>query len=127
VAIETDKNLLVAALQAAGMAVYAINPRAVARYRDRHGQSGKKSDPGDAAILANILRTDRPMYQHGSEPADPAWLLRARKADPGRPVCGLPAVLCSDHGADSRTCRQGPCPVRCSACTICRTCGLDAV
>ena len=63
VAIETDKNLLVAALQAAGMTVYAINPRAVARYRDRHGQSGKKSDPGDAAILANILRTDRPMHR----------------------------------------------------------------
>lgn len=63
VAIETDKNLLVAALQAAGMTVYAINPRAVARYRDRHGQSGKKSDPGDAAILANILRTDLPMHR----------------------------------------------------------------
>ena len=63
VAIETDKNLLVAALQAAGMTVCAINPRAVARYRDRHGQSGKKSDPGDAAILANILRTDRPMHR----------------------------------------------------------------
>ncbi len=63
VAIETDKNLLVAALQAAGMTVYAVNPRAVARYRDRHGQSGKKSDPGDAAILANILRTDRPVHR----------------------------------------------------------------
>ena len=31
VAIETDKGLLVAALQAAGFVVYAINPRAVAR------------------------------------------------------------------------------------------------
>src|SRR5215203_5824388 len=30
VAIETDKNLLVAGLQAAGFTVYAINPRAVA-------------------------------------------------------------------------------------------------
>jgi hypothetical protein len=59
VAIETDKNLLVVALSAAGFPVYPINPRAVARYRERHGQAGGKSDPGDAAVLANILRTDR--------------------------------------------------------------------
>jgi len=43
VAIETDKNLLVVALQAAGYTVYPINPRAVARYREGHGQAGKKS------------------------------------------------------------------------------------
>ncbi len=63
VAIETDKNLLVAALQAAGMAVYAINPRAVARYRERSAQAGGKSDPGDAIVLANILRTDRHLHR----------------------------------------------------------------
>ncbi len=62
VAIETDKNLIVVALQAAGLTVFAINPRAVARYRERHGQSGKKSDPGDAALLADVLRTDA--HQH---------------------------------------------------------------
>ncbi|WP_213573458.1 transposase [Rhodococcus sp. USK13] len=33
------------------------------RYRERHGQAGGKSDPGDAAILANILRTDRAMHR----------------------------------------------------------------
>ena len=58
VAIETDKNLLVVALAEAGFTVYPINPRAVARYRGRHGQAGGKSDPGDAAVLAHILRTD---------------------------------------------------------------------
>lgn len=58
IAIETDKNLIVVALAEAGFTVYPINPRAVARYRERHGQAGGKSDPGDAAILANILRTD---------------------------------------------------------------------
>jgi len=62
VAIETDKNLLVVALQAAGNPVYAINPRAVARYRERHSQAGKKSDPGDALVLADILRTD--LHRH---------------------------------------------------------------
>jgi transposase len=34
-----------------------------ARYRDRHGVSRKKSDPGDALVLANILRTDRDMHR----------------------------------------------------------------
>lgn len=63
VAIETHKNLLVVALTDAGFTVYPINPRAVARYRDRHGQAGGKSDPGDAAILANILRTDKDAHR----------------------------------------------------------------
>ena len=67
VGIETDKNLIVVALQAAGLTIYPINPRAVARYRERHGQSGKKSDPGDAFVLADILRTDR--HRHRPLPA----------------------------------------------------------
>lgn len=63
VAIETEKGLLVAALRAAGFTVYAINPRAVARYRERYGQAGGKSDPGDAVVLADILRTDRHLHR----------------------------------------------------------------
>ena len=54
VAIETDKNLLIVALQGAGLVVHAINMRALARYRERHGQAGKKSDPGDAALLNTL-------------------------------------------------------------------------
>ena len=67
VALETDKNLLVLALRAAGFTVYPTNPRAVARYRERHYQAGKKSDHGDASVLADILRTDR--HQHRTLPA----------------------------------------------------------
>ena len=63
VAIETEEGLLVAALRAAGFAVYAINPRAVARYRERYAQAGGKSDPGDAIVLADILRTDRHLHR----------------------------------------------------------------
>ncbi len=59
VGIETDRGLWVAALVAAGYQVYAINPKSVARYRDRHGVSGAKSDAGDAKVLADLVRTDR--------------------------------------------------------------------
>jgi transposase len=58
VAIETNRGLLVACLRASGRPVFAINPMAVSRYRDRHSVARKKSDAGDALVLANILRTD---------------------------------------------------------------------
>jgi transposase len=67
-AIETPRGLLVACLRASGRPVYPVNPMAVARYRDRHSVSGKKSDHGDAAVLAHVLRTDRDM--HRPLPAD---------------------------------------------------------
>ena len=59
VGIETDRGLLVTSLVAAGYQVYAVNPRAVDRYRDRHAMSGAKSDGGDAKVLADLVRTDR--------------------------------------------------------------------
>jgi hypothetical protein len=36
VGIETDRGLLVGALVAAGYQLYAINPLAASRYRERH-------------------------------------------------------------------------------------------
>jgi transposase len=57
--IETDRGLVVTALLAAGYQVYAINPVAAARYRERHATSGAKSDRGDAKVLADLVRTDR--------------------------------------------------------------------
>ena len=59
IGIETDRGLWVEALNAAGYQVYAVNPLAVARYRDRHQVSGAKSDAGDAKLLADLVRTDR--------------------------------------------------------------------
>ena len=43
----------------AGYQVFAVNPLSVSRYRDRHSASGAKSDPGDAKVLADMVRTDR--------------------------------------------------------------------
>ncbi len=77
IAIETDKNLLVVALAGAGFTVYPINPRAVARYRERHAQAGGKSDPGDAAVLANILRTDLHMHRPLPSNSDHALAIKA--------------------------------------------------
>ena len=59
IGIETDRGLFVAALVAAGYAVFAVNPMSTSRYRDRHSSSGAKSDPGDAKVLADMVRTDR--------------------------------------------------------------------
>ncbi len=46
VAIERSRGLLVACLRGTGRQVFAINPLAVSRYRDRHSAAGKKSDHG---------------------------------------------------------------------------------
>ena len=58
VGIETERGMWVQALIAAGYRVYAINPLSVSRYRDRHSLAGAKSDPGDAKLLADLVRTD---------------------------------------------------------------------
>jgi transposase len=67
VGIETDRGLFVTALVAAGYQVFAVNPKSVSRYRDRHSSSGAKSDPGDAKVLADLVRTDR----HNHRPVTP--------------------------------------------------------
>jgi transposase len=68
VAIETSHGLLVACLRATGRPVFPINPMSVSRYRDRHSVARRKSDAGDALVLANILRTD--LAAHRPLPAD---------------------------------------------------------
>ncbi|WP_435851592.1 IS110 family transposase [Streptomyces mirabilis] len=61
VGIETDRGPWVRALVTAGYTVLAVNPLQAARFRDRLGVSGAKSDPGDAHVLADMVRT------HGHE------------------------------------------------------------
>jgi hypothetical protein len=59
VGIEKDRGLIVTSMLGAGYHVYALNPLSVSRYRERHVTSGSKSDPGDAKVLADLVRTDR--------------------------------------------------------------------
>ena len=77
IGIETDRGLFVAALAAAGYQVFAVNPMSASRYRDRHGSSGAKSDPGDAKVLADLVRTDRHNYRPVAGDSDLAQGIRA--------------------------------------------------
>jgi transposase len=80
IGIESDRGAWVQALRSAGYRVYAINPMSVARYRERHSTSGAKSDPGDAHVLAEIVRLDHAHHREvaGDSPAAEAVKLLAR-------------------------------------------------
>ena len=76
VGIEIDRGLLVGALVAAGYQLYAVNPMAVSRYRERHAVSGAKSDPGDAKVLADLVRTDRHNHRRVAGDSDLAEAIK---------------------------------------------------
>ncbi|GAB2571046.1 IS110 family RNA-guided transposase [Nocardia heshunensis] len=63
IAIETPRGLMVTALRSSGRPVFAINPMAVARYRERRSVARSKSDHVDAMTLANILRVDAHLHR----------------------------------------------------------------
>ena len=58
VAIERPSGLLVDVLVEAGFVVTPVHPNVVKACRPRYRAAAAKSDPGDAYILADILRTD---------------------------------------------------------------------
>jgi transposase len=58
IAIERPTGALVDALVQAGHPVIPIHPNAVKAARPRYTAAGGKSDPGDAYLLADLLRTD---------------------------------------------------------------------
>jgi transposase len=63
VALETTRGLLVYDLLCQGYQVYAVNPKAVNRYKDRPVLSAAKDDRLDARAMAHLLRTDRHRFQ----------------------------------------------------------------
>jgi transposase len=58
IAIERPSGLMVDALAEAGFRVIPIHPNLLKACRPRYRAVAAKSDPGDAFILADILRTD---------------------------------------------------------------------
>ena len=57
-AIERPEGRVVDFLLDHGVVVYPLNPKALDRARERFRQSGAKSDPFDARVAAEFLRTD---------------------------------------------------------------------
>jgi len=58
IAIERPTGLLVDTLVDAGFPVYPVHPNVVKASRARYRAAGSKSDPHDAYVLADVLRTD---------------------------------------------------------------------
>jgi hypothetical protein len=56
--VEKPEGRIVDFLLDHGVAVYPVNPKSLDRARDRFRVSGSKSDPFDARVLAEFLRTD---------------------------------------------------------------------
>jgi hypothetical protein len=88
--------------------VVVVNPMAVDRYRDRHRVSGAKSDPGDARVLADLVRTDRQLHRRVAGDSDEVEALKLvarahQNAIWSRRPAGQPAtsdawgVLSHDH------------------------------
>lgn len=64
IAIETPRGALVDACLARGLLAFAVNPKKLDRFRDRHTVAGAKDDRRDAWVLADSLRTDPAAFQH---------------------------------------------------------------
>lgn len=62
VALELPRGTIVDTLLARGVAVFAINPKQLDRFRDRHTAAGAKDDRRDAFVLADSIRTDEPAF-----------------------------------------------------------------
>ena len=77
VAIETPRGAIVETLVERGFAVYAINPKQMDRFRDRHMVAGAKDDRRDAFVLADALRTDLHLFHRVR--LDPASFIRLRE------------------------------------------------
>src|SRR5215510_4413854 len=63
VAIEVPRGALVAGLIERGFPVFAMNPKQLERFRDRHRVAGAKDDRRDALVLADSMRTDQPSFR----------------------------------------------------------------
>ncbi|MER8474109.1 IS110 family transposase [Mesorhizobium sp. M1328] len=77
IAIERPSGLVVDTLVEAGYPVIPIHPNVVKASRPRYRAAGGKSDPGDAFMLADILRTDGHRFRPLVPVSDDIRALRA--------------------------------------------------
>ncbi|HYO96426.1 MAG TPA: transposase, partial [Polyangiaceae bacterium] len=66
VAIEVPRGPIVDTLLEKDIAVFAVNPKQLDRFRDRHTVAGAKDDRRDALVLADSLRTDKHAFRKRS-------------------------------------------------------------
>jgi Transposase/Transposase IS116/IS110/IS902 family len=76
-AIELPRGPLVEAFLEHQWAVFAINPKQLDRFRDRHTVAGAKDDSRDALVLADSLRTDQHCFRRVA--ADQPAVVRIRE------------------------------------------------
>jgi hypothetical protein len=76
VAIEVPRGAIVEGLVERGFHVFAMNPKQLDRFRDRHSVAGAKDDRRDAFVLADSVRTDRPSFRRLQLDAPHLLLLR---------------------------------------------------
>ncbi len=77
VAIEVPHGAMVESLIESNLTVFAINPKQMDRFGDRHTVAGAKDDDLDAFVMADSLRTDQRCF-HRVELDEPA-VLRLRE------------------------------------------------
>ncbi len=77
VAIEVPRGAIVEGLLDRGFHVFALNPKQLDRFRDRHSVAGAKDDRRDAFVLADAVRTDQPSFRRLQ--LDAPQLLRLRE------------------------------------------------
>jgi transposase len=77
IALERPSGVLVDTLRDAGFTVVPIHPNALKATRPRYAAAPGKSDPGDAYILADVLRTDGHRFRPVRAPSDATRALRA--------------------------------------------------
>jgi transposase len=63
IAIEVPRGAVVETLVEHGFHLYAINPKQLDRFRDRHSVAGAKDDRRDAFVLSDSLRIDRARFR----------------------------------------------------------------
>jgi len=77
IAIERPSGLIVDTLLEARHPVVPIHPNVVKSCRPRYRAAGGKHDPGDAYLLADVLRTDGHRFRPLTAPGDAIKALRA--------------------------------------------------
>jgi transposase len=77
VGLETPRGVIVDAVLEQRLAVFAVNPKQLDRFRDRHTTAGAKDDRLDAYVIADALRTDPQCFREVQP--DPAQVTELRE------------------------------------------------